>query len=75
MYTTADLDEDDEIFGEIRNNSQSTNVASVSHTINITKIGGAQGAQGETGIQGLTGAAGNGKRRCYGSDRCGWQRW
>ena len=59
MYTTADLDEDDEIFGEIRNNSQSTNVASVSHTINITKIGGAQGAQGETGIQGLTGAAGN----------------
>ena len=56
MYVTADLDEDDEIFGEIRSNSQGSNDASVQHTINITKVGGAQGA---TGSQGAAGAAGN----------------
>ena len=44
LYATAQLSEDDEVYGQIRTWRQHpSNTTSVQHTINITKVGGAAG--------------------------------
>ena len=59
LYVVAELSEDDEVYGQVRIWRQNTsNDASIQHTINITKVGGIQGQMGDAGAAGTDGATG-----------------
>ena len=53
LYATAQLSEDDEVYAQVRVWRQNTGEsATVSHSIHITKVGGAKGDDGEAGSGG-----------------------